>query len=143
MLLGVVSIGLGLVAPIGDLAGLSSGAKEIKISFVEPRTFPTIAYTISAGLINLTREELNIDIFQITEGAKVRVYKKLHLSAGIGAYHIRARTKGGEEWSGGFCSYYGVTFPYKIGKTNPIIPEITYYTVPKGLSFTLNFGISI
>lgn len=139
--LATYSVGLGMIAPIGELATIALTAKEIKIC-CQYQCIPAMKHKLEYKLINVTRDKLNISILQITEGGTIKIYKKIHLSAGIGAYHIRAKTKTAEEWSNGFCSYYGICIPYQMGD-KIFCPDLYYYTVPRGLSITLNFGIAL
>ena len=141
MFLNVISVGLGLIAPIGNLANISTSAKEIRISCETP-IFPKLEIT-NLNLINFSRDEFSIDIFQITEGGKIRVYKNLHLVMGFGAYYVIETAKVGRESSYGSCSYYGISVPYKISGNRGIVPEITYHTVPQGISFVINFSIKL
>ena len=144
-----LSIGLGIIAPIGGLTNISLIGKEIKISYQYSNYVGAERKSRYGGekleyrLINLNRDELNINIFQISGGGKIRVFRNIYCSAGAGAYHIIETAKIGEERSSGFWVHYGIAVPYRIGKEHFLLPEIAYYTVPKAIALTLNFGIKL
>jgi len=133
-----LSIGLGIIAPIGGLTNIALMGKEIKISY-QYSNYEKLEYR----LVNLNRDEININIFQISWGGKIRVLRNIYCSVGAGAYHIIETAKIGEERSSGFWTHIGITATYKIGKGHFLIPEIAYYTVPKAIALTLNFGMKL
>ena len=141
MFLNAVAIGFGFFAPLENLSTICPTGQELRI-ICELPTFPTLEVT-NFKVLNFTDNEFRIDAFQITEGAKFRVYKKVYLNLGVGGYYVRKISNSGFESTCGSCSYLGFHIPFEFGPNKTIIPEISYYSVPRGLSFTLNIGITL
>ncbi len=149
MFLNAVAIGLGFFTPVGNLSTVCPTGKEIRIVCEFP-IFHRLEIT-NFKLLNFTKDDFKINVFQITEGTKFKVYKKVHLNLGFGGYYIR-KTSGpqdsansGFESSYGTCSYLGFHIPIEFGSKDSefLIPEISYYSIPKGISLTLNIGINL
>ncbi|MBI4722816.1 MAG: hypothetical protein HY769_07480 [Candidatus Stahlbacteria bacterium] len=133
-----LSIGIGIVTPIGGLTNISFTGKEIKISHQYCE-----CVKLEYRLVNFNRDERNINIFQISVGEEIKVFRNIYCSAGVGAYHIIETAKIGEERSSGIWTHLGLITIYRIGKEHFLVPEIAYYTVPKAIVLTLNFGIKL
>lgn len=141
MFINAIAIGIGILAPTSNLANISTTANEIRLTCEFP-TFPKLEVT-NFKLITLTQDNLHINIFQLTEGAKLKIYKKIHLSLGFGAYYVRKSLDSGFESSFGSCSYYGFCTPILFGANKSFTPEFSYYTAPRGISITIGIGIKL
>lgn len=135
----ILMLGLGLVAPIGNLANIATSGKEIAARW-EMAKSNKIANSLEFRMTSFNPEEMNMGIFKVTEGIKVKFVKKTRITAGIGLYYAAREINGTEEDEWGACSAVGITIPLVNTKNVITKCEASWNTVPGGLSFMLHMG---
>ena len=138
----IIAIGLGLFAPLGNLSTVCPTGQELRIIY-EFQVLSKIEVVEHLKVLDFHEDNFRINIFQITGGTKIKTYKKLYLNFGVGGYIIKKSSDSVTELNHNMCSYIGFHIPIKCGDSGILTPEISYYSVPKSISLTLNIGVNL
>ncbi len=138
----IIAIGLGFFAPFGNLSTVCPTGQELRI-ICEFHALPKLEIVEHLKLLDFHEDDFRVNIFQLTGGIKIKTYKNLYLNFGVGGYIIKKSSDTGTEFNHNMCSYIGVHIPIKCGNSGILTPEISYYSVPKGISLTLNIGVNL
>ncbi|MDI6840837.1 MAG: hypothetical protein QMD71_08350 [bacterium] len=147
MILNMLSIGLGLFNPIGELSSICPVGKEMGMSYewhsLYLLTKPASIPIISGNIISFRKDKFEIDIFKLTQGAKIKIYKRNFVIFGIGGYYIRENLNKGFESESGLCYCFGFYIPLLYNENIVLAQETSYSTVPNGISLKLSVGINL
>ncbi|MDD5528904.1 MAG: hypothetical protein PHX21_02620 [bacterium] len=138
----ILMLGLGLIAPMGELANTATSGKEVSVRW-EIAKVNKIAGTSEFRVTSFNQTNVNMDIFKITEGVKLKFIKKTRIAAGVGAYYITRKVNQSIENEKGICSTVGILIPLVSTKNILVRQEISWHTVPKGLSLTFYLGTKL
>lgn len=137
----IICIGLGLFAPIGEIGRVISSGNELVCS-CEYATINRFSLANSVDYISFSDNDLSINTYHIAQKIKIRTFKKLYLTTGAGWYFIREELNNNIEKDRGASSFIGLSLPFYSGENQVLIYEMLYSTAPRGISLTLNFGLS-
>ena len=133
----MLGIGAGLFAPIGGLSSICPTGKSVGVEFrCNRKAYPLVG----VKLITFSNSKIELDVFELTLGAKIKIYKKIFANLGGGGYYVRERLNKGFENETGLCSYFGLCIPFLLTEGITLSPEISYSTVPRGISLGLNLS---
>lgn len=138
----ILMLGLGLIAPIGELANMSTSGKEFSARWelVESnKASGSLEFRATA----FNQDKMNLDIFKLTEGIKIKFVKKTRIIAGTGLYYATREVNGTTENEWGSCSVIGIVTPLVTTKDILVRQELSWHTVPGGLTFTLHIGTKL
>jgi len=141
-MLQVVFIGLGLFAPIGEIGRVIPLGSKLTCS-CEYWEIGRFSSDISADVVSFSDNTLYINAYHYTQRVKIRTFKDLNLVAGAGWYFISEELNGNLDKDKGACSFAGLNFPFCSEGKQFLSCEALYYTVPRGVSLTLNFGFKL
>ncbi|MCK4353394.1 hypothetical protein KAW65_08320 [candidate division WOR-3 bacterium] len=134
----LLSLGLGLFAPTGGLANIYPVGKSVKI-VCESCYVPL---WIGAETLAFDKNELHLNVSKITIGTKVKMHK-MHIGFGVGGYYLKEKLNTGSEDEFGVGSCFAFYFPFLVSEKVNLTPEISYSTVPKGISLNLNIEVKL
>lgn len=135
----LLSIGLGIFAPMGGLSNQFATGNELKIS-CQANFSPIV---VGVRVITFKRDKLNVNIFEFTGEKKFCLFNRIYPSIGVGGYYATKSLNNGFENEFDLCLDFGFSVSYPITETLIFYPEISYLTVPQGISLGLSLGINL
>ena len=143
----ILSIGLGLFNPIGELSSIYLTGKEVGISYewrsLYLLTKPVVIPLISGNVVSFRNNKIEIDVFKLTQEVKVKIYKRNFALFGAGGYYIKEKLNKGFEDESGLCYCFGFYAPLLYNEDIALAQETYYSTIPRGISLRLSVGISL
>lgn len=138
----IILLGLGLIAPIGDLANMVTSGKELSARW-EISKVDKIAATTEIRETSFNSDNLDMDIFKITEGLKLNFIKRSRITGGIGVYYVKREVNESKESEKGVCSTIGLAIPLLSTRNILVRQEFSWHTVPQGVSLTFYIGTKL